>query len=187
MAPPLLFLSTDARIVDLIRRGDEEGLTLLYQANVRMVRAFILRNKGSAQDADDMLQEAVVILWEKVRRGEFELRAKLSTFVFATVKNLWLRRLAQMRREIPTELDPERAESGDPSPLEEAIETEEAGRVRDALERLGDPCRTLLVLFYWEELSMEEIAERLGFANADTAKSKKYQCKKALERLLKGH
>jgi len=57
--------------------------------------------------------------------------------------------------------------------------------VRDALDRLGEPCRTLLILFYWEEASMEEIASRLGFANAETAKSKKYQCKKALEQILR--
>jgi DNA-directed RNA polymerase specialized sigma24 family protein len=65
------------------------------------------------------------------------------------------------------------------------IESEEAQIVRGALEKLGEPCRTLLLLFYWEELSMDEIAGRLGFANAETAKSKKYQCKKELQRLLK--
>lgn len=187
MAPNPLFLSTDARILDLIRRGDEQGLVLLYEANQRMVRSYILRNSGTSQDAEDLLQEAVVILWEKVRRGQFEVRSKLSTFVYATVKNLWLRRLAHMRREIPTDINPGDAESMDPSPLDEVIESEEASRVREALERLGDPCKTLLLLFYWEELTMEEIAIRLGLANADTAKSKKYQCKKALERLLKGH
>ena len=187
MGPAPLFLSNDAKVLDLIRRGDEEGLVLLYQANKRMVRSFVLRNSGTGQDAEDMLQEAVVILWEKVRRGEYEYRSKLSTFVYATVKNLWFRRLAHERREIPTEIDSEQAASLDPSPLDEAIESEQAERVRDALERLGDPCKTLLVLFYWEELSMGEIAQRMGLANADTAKSKKYQCKKALERLLKGN
>ena len=56
--------------------------------------------------------------------------------------------------------------------------------VRSALDRLGDPCRTLLILFYWEEASMEEIARQLGLANAATAKSKKYQCKEQLKRLI---
>jgi RNA polymerase sigma factor (sigma-70 family) len=187
MVPTPLFASSDARILDLIRRGDEEGLVLLYQANRRMVAAFIQRNSGTQEDAEDMLQEAVVILWEKVRRGEFEYRSKLSTFLFATVKNLWYRRLAQMRREIPSEMDPDRTIADDPSPLDEALESEQARLVQTALERLGDPCKTLLVLYYWEELSMEEIARKLGFANAQTAKSKKYQCKKALEKLLKGN
>jgi DNA-directed RNA polymerase specialized sigma24 family protein len=56
--------------------------------------------------------------------------------------------------------------------------------VKLALTKLGEPCKTLLILFYWEEASMEQIASRLGFANAETAKSKKYQCKKALQLLL---
>jgi RNA polymerase sigma factor (sigma-70 family) len=75
--------------------------------------------------------------------------------------------------------------SDDPSPLDQLIESEEASMIGDAVRRLGEPCRTLLVLFYWEEASMEEIASRLGLANAETAKSKKYQCKKALQEILK--
>jgi DNA-directed RNA polymerase specialized sigma24 family protein len=66
------------------------------------------------------------------------------------------------------------------------VETEEAAIIVRALHHLGEPCRKLLVLFYWEEYSMDEIASQLGFANAETAKSKKYQCKKALEILLRG-
>lgn len=187
MGPVPLLLTSDARILDLIRRGDEQGLVLLFESSRTMVRSFILKNSGTADDAEDLLQEAVVILWEKVRGGEFEYRSKLSTFVFATVKNLWLRRLARSRREITMELESEQAQADDPSPLEVAIETEQAQLVRNALERLGEPCKTLLLLFYWEELPMEEIALKMGMANADTAKARKYQCKKALERLLKGN
>ena len=61
---------------------------------------------------------------------------------------------------------------------------EQSVAVRNALDRLGEPCRSLLVLFYWEEASMDEIARRLGLANAATAKSKKYQCKEQLKRLM---
>ena len=185
MKAPLLFLNSDARILDLMRRGDEEALVTLYRTNRRPVRAFVMRNNGSADDADDMLQEALVILWQRVRTGNFEHAAKLDTFVFATVKNLWMRRLARMRREVATLDDPEALAGADPSALENLIETERAAAVRAALDRLGNPCRELLLLFYWEELSMEEIAGRLGFANADTVKAKKYQCKKALQGLLK--
>ena len=70
------------------------------------------------------------------------------------------------------------------STLDRLVASEEAALVQEALERLGEPCKTLLLLYYWEERSMAEIALELGFANADTAKSKKYQCKKALEKML---
>ena len=137
------------------------------------------------QDAEDMLQEALVVLWERVRAGKFEYTAQLGTFIFATVKNMWLRQLARLRREVPSERDPDTNPANGVSPLEMMIEDEQALLVREALDKLGEPCRKLLLLFYWEELSMVQIAEQLGFANAETAKSKKYQCKKSLEKLLK--
>ena len=64
------------------------------------------------------------------------------------------------------------------------IDEEQTELVRKAMGRIGEQCRRILLLFYWEEKSMEEIAAELGFANTDTAKSKKYQCKKSLQKQL---
>jgi RNA polymerase sigma factor (sigma-70 family) len=185
MAARLLYLTSDARILAKIREGDEAGLTELYRSSKRPVTAYVIRNGGGTDDADDMLQESLIILWERVRSGKFELSARLETFVIGTVKNLWLRRLARMRREKPGGGDPESMPDGNPSALDELVNDERSEAVGEALDALGDPCRALLLMFYWEELPMERIAERLGFANANTAKAKKYQCKKALEALLK--
>jgi len=146
--------------------------------------ALVTRNSGTVDDAEDVLQDAVVTLWERVHRGTFEYRARLSTFIYATAKNVWLRRLSRLRKSASLDDAGDAAAVGDPDPLEQLTQGEEASIVRHALERLGDPCRKLLLMFYWEEKSMEEIAGALGFVNAETAKSKKYQCKKALEKLL---
>lgn len=181
----VLFLNTERRLVERIARGDDAALASLYDVNWKVTVSYVLRNSGTTDDAKDLLQEALVILWERIRSGRFEASAQLGTFLHGTVRNLWLRRLARRRRESPDTMGDDRA-SDAPSPFEELVESEEAGLVRDALNRLGDPCRRLLMLFYWEELPMEEIAARMGFANAETAKSKKYQCKKALEALLRG-
>ena len=185
MNSSLLFLNSDAKILDLIRKGDdEESLTVLYKANRRPVVSYVMKNSGTSDDGDDVLQEAVVVLWEKVRSGNFQYESKLSTFIMGTAKNIWMRRLARRRKEVPEGRSVEDARSLDPSPLEELIESDRARLVRDSLEKLGDPCKKLLLLFYWEECSLEEIAAKMGFANAETEKSKKYQCKKALERIL---
>ncbi len=182
---PVFPLNTDSQILDRIRKGDEEALVSLYQSSRKMILSYILKNHGSTDDAEDMLQEALVIVWERVRAGKYEPRAKISTYLYATVRHLWLRRLAKQRRELPTDLQEDIQHSDNPSPLEELIQSEEAERMAGALEKLGEPCKSLLLLYYWEEKSMEEIAASLGFANAQTAKSKKYQCKKALEKILK--
>ena len=181
----VLFLHDDARLLEAIRRGDEGALARLYGTSRPQVTAYVLRNSGTADDAEDMLQEALVILWERVRTGRFTYDAKLETFIVGTVKNLWYRRLARGRREVPVEPDPETADPDPRSPLDQLVESEEAALLADALRRIGEQCRSLLLMFYWEELSMEEIARRMGFANADTAKAKKYQCKKALEQAVK--
>jgi RNA polymerase sigma factor (sigma-70 family) len=185
MTVTLQFWDEDARLLDRIRRGDEYALVTLYRQSCKSVTALVTRNSGTARDAEEVLQEALVILWERVRQQRYQHTARLETFLYATARNLWLRRLARARREIPREVDPEESISEDPSPLDQLIEGEETAMVGKALRKLGEPCRTLLVLFYWEEATMEEIAARLGFANAETAKSKKYQCKKALQELLK--
>ncbi|HTY10833.1 MAG TPA: sigma-70 family RNA polymerase sigma factor [Bacteroidota bacterium] len=186
MKSSLFYLHNDAKILDLIRKGDdEESLATLYKANRRPVVSYVMKNNGTADDAEDILQEAVVVLWEKVRSGQFHYESQLSTFIMGIAKNIWLRRLARRRKEIPEGANIDEAISLDPSPLEELIDSDRSRLVSDSLNKLGDPCKKLLLLFYWEELPLEQIASVMGFANAETAKSKKYQCKKALERILK--
>ena len=185
MSPRILFMDEDSRILDLIRKGDEKALVLLYESNRKMISTFIARNNGTHDDYEDMLQEALVILWERVRAGKFEYSSKLSTFLFGIVKNIWLRRLAKAKREIPTDLQSDDHPDSADSALDILIENEESASVRNALGKIDEQCRKLLLLFYWEERSMDEIAEQMGFANAETVKSKKYQCKKSLERIIK--
>ena len=185
MAPSLFFLNSDDRLLDMMKKGDEEALVMLYKANKRMVSSYLLRNSGNENDAQDMLQEAVIVLWERVRSGRFEHSAKLSTFIYATVQNMWRRRLIKMKREIPSDVNDDVLNSYVQSTLDDLIEEEQSRNIAAALVKMGEPCRTLLILFYWEEKSMEQIAKELKFANADTVKSKKYQCKKALESILR--
>jgi RNA polymerase sigma factor (sigma-70 family) len=182
MSASLIFLNSDSRILEQIRNGDEQALVTLFEKNRTPVTAFVVRNSGTRDDAEDLLQEAVIVLWERVRSGRFHYSSALSTFIIATARNKWLRLLARKRKELPMMPDGNEFASEDVSSLDIVIEEEEALKLREALEKLGDPCKTILLLYYYDQCSMQEIAQRMGFANADTVKSKKYQCKKALEK-----
>jgi RNA polymerase sigma factor (sigma-70 family) len=185
MRKPIFFLNDDARLLEALRSGNDEALAELFHQNRRAITALVMKNHGSEQDAEDVLQDALIVLWEQVRSGKFVYAAKLSTYLYGTAKNLWLRRLYRKNREFPMPEEEPQWQDDAETPLEELITTEETHAVAEAMKKIGSPCKELLLMFYWEERSMEEIAMALHFAGADTAKSKKYQCKKSLEVLVK--
>ena len=88
---------SDQRIIERIRQGDESALVHLFHNNILMVRKFVLENSGRSEDADDMLQDALIVLWENVVRGQFDLTSKISTYVYSVVRNKWLRELSKRK------------------------------------------------------------------------------------------
>jgi len=149
-----------------------------------MITKFLKENNGNDYDASELLQDALVILWEKIQHNEFVREAKLSTFLYAVVKKKWLQELARRKRY--TTLD---AVSNNPGPDGESLQylqdKEQVELIRKCMEMLSPLCQKILTLYYYEEKSMAEIAAVTSLANEDVAKSKKYQCKKDLEVLLK--
>ncbi|RPI02777.1 MAG: sigma-70 family RNA polymerase sigma factor [Ignavibacteriae bacterium] len=185
MQTQFYFFNEESKLLDALRNGNEHALADLFHQNRKSIASLVMRNHGSEDDVEDILQEALVVLWERIHSGSFEYKAKLSTFIYATAKNIWFRRLSRQRREVSISDESWESASGESTPLEALEENERVLAVQQAMEQIGNPCHDLLLLYYWEEQSMEEIAQRLGFANADTVKSKKYQCKKTLEHMVK--
>jgi RNA polymerase sigma factor (sigma-70 family) len=175
----------DARMLERLRKGEEEALAELYEQNRTLVLSYVTRNGGTTDDSEDLLQEAVIVLWERVRAEKFEPTAKLSTFLYSIVKHKWSRRAEQLRRNVRQSEETFEISDGDAIADELLIDAEQKAAIVNAMDKLDDPCKRLLLLFYWEERTTDEIARMMGFANADTVKSKKYQCKKSLEKLLK--
>jgi RNA polymerase sigma factor (sigma-70 family) len=177
---------SDEEIIRRIREGDEKVLLALYKRNIEPVRSLVMKNSGQIADAEDLLQETLVAIWQKAARPEFELTARLDTLIYAIARNLWLKQLRKQGRLTATAF-----EDGDMDLPEAEVKNEEEGDQSAVLakymEQLGSTCRELLSLFYYEQWDMEKIAEKMGFANADTAKAKKYQCKKKLEDLIRQH
>lgn len=177
-----LNLFSDQKIIERIRQNDRRVLGDIFLRYERLVNSFILRRGGSREDAQDLLQEAVIVLWQKVNAGSFALSSKLSTFILAVVRNKWLamcrKNQSLSKEDIPEIRDEENIA------LEEIIEREQMVQLQTALQEISELCRKLLRLFYFEERNMASIADILNLAGADVAKSKKYQCKKRLQELL---
>jgi RNA polymerase sigma factor (sigma-70 family) len=173
----------DEQIVYKIKQGDEKMLLLLYKRNADPIRNYILRNNGTTADVEDMLQEALVIFWQKVQQADFSLTSKIDTYLYAVAKNLWLKNLRKNGRMTSQEFGDDH--SLDIADVEPETTDEQSEVLSRYLQKLGDTCRQILSLFYFEQWDMEQIAAKLRFANAQTAKAKKYQCKKQLEALIR--
>ena len=173
----------DHDLIERIRANDREVLADLFIRYRKLVFGHVLRHGGDEHDAEDMLQEAIIVLWQKAASPDFELTARLSTYLLAVAKNKWLAVLRKRKRISDVPLDAE-TPGDEPDALDRVLDAETQSRIQVALAAITPVCREMLLLFYFEERSFEEIAAMMGFANARTAKSKKYQCKKALERVM---
>ena len=176
---------TDSEVLNAIKQGDQRMLLYLYKRNFDPVRSYICKNSGSVADAEDILQDSLVIFWQNVQKEDFSLSSKPETYIYAIAKNIWLKQLRKNGRMHLTDFENDL--SIDVSDKTEEYSDEKYVILSRYLTQIGETCRTLLSYFYFEQWDMEQIAEKMQFANADTAKAKKYQCKKKLESLIKKH
>lgn len=174
---------TDHEIVEQIEKGNDEPLVQLYHDNIAMVRKYVRDNNGKEEDAEDLLQEALVVLWENVTTGRFKLNAKISTYLYSVVRNKWLREIGKRKIGKTTGLDFRLAEEHF-DVLADVIRDEKLELIMACLDKLSPICQKVLVKFYLEEKNLNEIAGEVGFSNSDVVKSKKYQCKKELQALI---
>lgn len=175
-----LNLFPEKEFINRIKSNDRTVLGELFARYKRMVFSHVKSCGGSEADAEDMLQEAIIVLWQNVCSGQFELTSKLGTYLLAVVKNKWKAEMRKREKISDNEIPVERAD-GRLSSLDHVIQEEQLATVRKALSTLNPVCRELLKLFYFEERSMRDISRILGFANPAVAKSKKYQCKQAFD------
>ncbi|MFN3403170.1 MAG: RNA polymerase sigma factor [Cytophagaceae bacterium] len=167
----------DNEIIEKIKKGDEKALDFLYKKNYRMMVKMIIKNNGSEDEAKDIFQDALIVLWQKVNTDEFVLSSKISTYLYSICLNLWRKELERKSRLSNEETDAQEVSNMD--------QKERAEIINKCINDLGDTCKKILTYYYFDNLSMNDIAEKMGFANADTAKTKKYKCKKELDNKIK--
>lgn len=164
--------------------SDKQAIETIYRENYSMIQSFVINNNGSADDARDVFQEAMVVLYEKSKDTTFSLNCQIKTYVYSICRRLWLKRLQQLNK-YSTQIES----------LEETVSVEdemEEHEKRDnnftlmehAMSKIGEPCKSLLDAYYLQKKSMQDIAANFGYTNADNAKTQKYKCLIRLKKLF---
>jgi RNA polymerase sigma factor (sigma-70 family) len=167
--------------------NNREAVETIYRAHYSMVQTLVINNSGTSDDARDIFQEAIIVLYEKAKSGSFELHAQLKTYIYAVSRRLWLKKLQQNQR-----FSVDLANAAETIATEEDVDmyehrTKDFEMMEQALQHLGEPCKEILESYYLRKKNMSEIAKEFGYTNADNAKNQKYKCLMRLKKIFFGH
>lgn len=181
-------LESDQEILKAIRNGqDKKAIEFLYATILPKVKKHVCANSGSLDDAYDVFQDAVMAFYRLVISERFDdSKYSVQGFMFTLCKNLWInlvkKRASTLSREQNVELN-----NHNPTVLENLISVEKKTALDNLFNSLGDKCTKILNLFYYQRLSIKEIAEKLGDMSEDAVKVKSHRCKKLLTDKIKGN
>ncbi len=174
---------TDQQYIQAIRENNSQGLRRLYDQFLPRIAYFISKNGGSFDDAKDVFQDALIIIFQKAREDHFQLTSSFYTLLYGVCRNLWGNRLQKKSRTEVT-LNDDYKYTSEPG-LDQLVEQQEEKQVFwDAFKKLGRDCRQLLQLFF-AKVKMAQIVEQLGLSSVSYAKKRKFQCKEQLVKWVK--
>ena len=177
---------TDEEIIAGLRKRDNRVLQYIYKNSFNAVKQLVVHNAGSDSDAEDIFQEALIIIFKKIRDdADFQLTANFTTYIYSIARLIWLKHLKQIKK---IEIDPLNRD------MEERIEFEEPLPVEDkdlrmaiyqrTLSQIPEDCQKILRLTA-EDVTSREIARRLGFRSEGYVRKRRHFCKEYLVNKIK--
>ncbi len=172
---------------DLIRgiiSCDDKMIRSLYELCFPSVRYLVTRNNGTEEDARDVFQNTILVLFQKIRDKRFGLNCSLKTYIYSVARFLWLKELKKQKKysdHLMNEADFIDV-TGDTTEIYER--NERLYLYRKVFEKLSDNCKKTLTL-YSEGRSIREITRIMGNNSEQHTKNRCYRCKLTLINMIK--
>jgi len=175
---------TDEAILEGLRKQDRDVIRYVYKEYYPTIKFLIITNSGNETDAEDVFQDAMVIIYRKIIENKLVLTSSFKTFLYSICRNLWLQRLDRKL------FSYEFLENENLTDMQDSIvvEMREAENERYRLFqqhflRLSEDCKKVLRLFM-NKVPLKEIAEIMGFKTEKYAKTRKFMCKEKLKNAI---
>lgn len=170
--------------INEIKINPDRALKIIYDDHRKNAINWIISEfKLCEDDSDEIFQASIVILYDNVITGKLtNLDSSLKTYLFAIIRNkvIQFNRVKKKSQElnsfdlIDDFIDEEY----------EDIEREKLKKAEKAMIEIGDPCKSLLELFYYKQKKIEELTLIFGYKNNETTKNLKYKCLKRLQKII---
>ncbi|HOX76675.1 MAG TPA: sigma-70 family RNA polymerase sigma factor [Bacteroidales bacterium] len=175
---------TDDAIIDGLKKRDNGIIRYIYKEYYPTIKFLITTNSGTDTDAEDVFQDALVVLYRKIAKENLLLTSSFKTFLYSICRNLWLQRLD--RRVFSSEF----MEVEDLGEMQESLHPEHPEEEQEKYRlfqqhflQLSPDCQKVLKLFMGKT-SLKEIADIMGFKTEKYAKTRKFMCKEKLKEMI---
>jgi RNA polymerase sigma factor (sigma-70 family) len=165
----------DHTLLDQLRNEENASFELLYRFYYPAVETYILRNNGTLADAEDIFQEAIIVLLQQVRRTDFALTSSLKTYLFAIARNGWLNRLRDCKYTLTDNIETVSEQCEMPS-FDLQAEPTQTEKLTLWLTKITENCQRILKAIFFYEEPMESLMQKMGWKNKHTAANQQYKC-----------
>jgi RNA polymerase sigma factor (sigma-70 family) len=166
---------SDNTLLDKLKNEDNASFEVLYKFYFPSIATYIAHNFGSTEDAEDIFQEAIIVLLQKVRQTDFVLTASLKTYLFAIARNLWLKRLRDNKLITVDNFDNYQGQS-ETIAFELKVEPTKEEKVASWMTKITENCQRILKAIFFYKESMGSLMQKMGWKNKHTAANQQYKC-----------
>jgi RNA polymerase sigma factor (sigma-70 family) len=180
---------SDEDIIAQIQAGNERSLNALYDKCKSKAIRFLTINGADYETAQDIFQDAMVLFYEKVRKGNFEQRSTIQTYLNSVCRNIFLNIIrGEKEIKIPLDIviDINILDTIDVYEEEKEIRISKIETELLNLKNKGGKCFEMLYAYFYEGKNMKEIAKQFEYTDADNAKHQKARCQKQLKEMVHG-
>lgn len=167
-----------------IATSNTKVLDYIYKENFKIVRHLIVTNNGNDEDARDIFQESLVVLFRKVREKNFKLTSSLSTFIYSIARLMWLKELNNRKERVELSDSTINSISKELEVIEIIDRNEKLKLFREKFEELSEDCKKVLRMFL-NNVPIKEITGIMGYSSDQHTKNRRFRCKKTLVSKIK--
>lgn len=180
---------SNEEIIEGILKQSNKVLSYVYESSFRSIRQLVITNNGNVNDAEDIFQDALILIFDKIRNNNLNLNCAFKTYLYSVCRIIWLKELDRRKRKDETiigEFTGNEIVDVDNDIIELYIKNERLTLYRSIFNDLTEDCRKVLSMFL-NKISIKEITDTMNYSSDQHTKNRRYRCKKSLIEKIKSN